>query len=90
MTERFLTTAEVAERFGVTIKTVNNWYHAGFFPHAIEGPKTGRGRTHLIPECDLVGFVPPQPGRPRDESPSEMALAKRRSRSRKGTDSETS
>ena len=77
-----LTTAAVAARLGVARATVTSWCRRGRFPHVVEGPRTGRGPTYLIPESDLVDFTPPALGRPAHASPSPEAAAKRRSRAR--------
>lgn len=61
---RLLTSAQVAERFGVEPRTVLNWCKAGLFPNALQGPRTGRGAIWLIPEGDLTDFEPPKVGRP--------------------------
>lgn len=58
MSDKQLTTAEVAERYGVTTMTVIRWIRAGLFQGARRvGP--GRRGIWLIPESDLEGFVPP-------------------------------
>jgi hypothetical protein len=68
-----LTIAQVAERFDVAERTVRGWCQRGLFPHAVQGPKTGRGAIWLIPESDLEGFELPKvgypKGRPRSPSP---------------------
>ena len=80
-----LTTAQVAERFGVQASTVSRWCQRGIFPNAVSGPKTGRGAIYLIPESDLEGFTQPIRGRPRDAEPSPAAAAQRESRQRRST-----
>jgi hypothetical protein len=69
----FLTTADLAARYGVAPVTARSWCERGLFPNVMRGPKTGRGATYLIPESDLVRFTPPQQGRP----PSASTLSKR-------------
>lgn len=83
MTERYLTTAEAAAHFDVSMQTINNWVRRGLFPNVMYGPRTGRGQIQLIPESDLAGVTPPHAGRPVDPDPSEAAQAKRRSRARR-------
>jgi hypothetical protein len=78
-----LTTEQVGERYGVQADTVSRWCQRGLFPHMRLWPKTGRGAIYLIPESDLVGFVPPERGRPTDAAPSAAAAAQRRSRARR-------
>jgi hypothetical protein len=58
-----LTTAQVAERFGVAQVTVNVWCMRGKFPHAVR-EETPRGPVWKIPEGDLENFEPPKMGRP--------------------------
>jgi hypothetical protein len=79
----WLTTAEIAKRYGVQARTVTRWCQRGLFPNAQLGPKTGSGAIYLVPEIDLVGFVPPERGRPSDAEPSAAALAQRQSRQRR-------
>ena len=69
-----LTTAEVAEHYGVHVSTVIRWCQRGLFPNGSLGPKIGRGAIYLIPASDLEGFVPPEQGR--------LIDAQRRSRQR--------
>ena len=81
-----LTSAEVAERFGVLPRTARLWCTRGLFPHA-RTENTPRGPVWLIPEGDLKTFQPPKrSGRPpktkaetmRDEA--EKSVAKKRIR----------
>ena len=65
MAERLLTPAEVAERLGVGLSTVQLWCRRRLFPNAIRGPRTGRGHIWFIPESELEGFVKPVRGYPR-------------------------
>jgi hypothetical protein len=59
-----LTTAQVAERLGVSVVTVRLWCRRGLFPNAYE-QQTPRGAVWMIPESDLKGFEPPKKtGRP--------------------------
>jgi hypothetical protein len=80
---KFLTTADIAERYGVESETVSRWCQRGLFPNKITGPKTGTGAIYLIPESDLEGFTPPRRGRPASAAPSASANAQRRSRQRR-------
>jgi hypothetical protein len=82
---RHFTTAEITERYGVEVQTVSGWCQRGLFPNAQLGPKTGSGAIYLIPASDLVGFVPPERGRPADAEPSAIAAAQRRCRERRRT-----
>lgn len=50
--ERFLTLTEVARRYFVEPKTVNQWINRGVLPAVRNG-------NHLIAESALEGFVPP-------------------------------
>lgn len=61
-TSRPLTTATVAERLGVSVKTVSQWCREGRFPNAW---KPSRRSSWLIPASDLDTFTPPPMGRPR-------------------------
>ncbi len=58
-----MTTAQVAERFGVAQVTVNVWCLQGKFPNATR-EETLRGPVWVIPESDLKEFKPPKAGRP--------------------------
>jgi excisionase family DNA binding protein len=49
---RFLRLTEVAERYYVTSRTVENWIREGRIPAVCNG-------NHLVRESDLAGFVPP-------------------------------
>jgi hypothetical protein len=86
---RLLTTAQVAKRYGVQVRTVSGWCQCGLFANLATGPITGRGKTHLIPESDLDGFTPPVRGRPTDIDHTLAAAAQRRSRQRQRTPSTT-
>lgn len=59
-----LSTAEVAEIFGVVQRSVRDWCARGLFPNAYE-QQTRRGPIWMIPQKDLEGFTPPKMGRPR-------------------------
>jgi len=64
MSAKDLSTAEVAERFGVTPANVRLWCKRGLLPHAY-ARKESRGDVWVIPEGDLKGFEPPKKtGRP--------------------------
>ncbi len=58
-----LKASEVAKRLNVASITVRKWLLAGLFPNA-RLEETVAGKIWLIPESDLVGFVPPERGRP--------------------------
>ncbi|MDQ3917798.1 MAG: helix-turn-helix domain-containing protein [Acidobacteriota bacterium] len=72
-----LTTAQVAERLGVGKSTVNLWCRQNRFPNA-RSLDTPRGPVWLIPESDLEGFTPPQPGRPPKPKQAAETTAKLR------------
>ncbi len=73
-----LTTAQVAERFGVGKSTVNLWCRQGRFPHA-RTEDTLRGPVWLIPVGDLAAFVKPKRGpAPQAKPAAETKPAKRR------------
>lgn len=64
MSEKELSTADVAQRLGVSAITARLWCRRGLFPNARE-EKTARGPVWVIPAGDLEGFTPPKPtGRP--------------------------
>ena len=63
MANQELTTREAAARLNVADVTVRLWCRQGRFPHA-RAVDTPRGAIWYIPEKDLNGFQPPQPGRP--------------------------
>lgn len=56
-----LSTANVAERYGVSRVTVNVWCLNKLFPNAKQ-IDTPRGPVWSIPESDLVGFSKPKRG----------------------------
>ncbi len=56
--EAGLTVRDVAQRYGVTEKTVTCWVREGRFPNAY-WVNVGRG-AHRIPEQDVIGFQPGQ------------------------------
>ena len=59
-----LTTAQVAERMGVSVHAVRFWIKRGLLPHAYARAES-RGPVWMIPESDLEGFEPPKKtGRP--------------------------
>ena len=67
MTDQFLTTRDIAERLGISIKTAAAWCRAGRFPGAFQvNISTGRGRAWLVPAGDLENFERPAMGRPKD------------------------
>ena len=59
MSAKELSTAEVAERFGVSAISVRLWCRRGLFPHADE-MQTPRGPIWMIPASDLIGFDKPK------------------------------
>ena len=61
---RDLSTAQVAERFGVTPANVRVWCRRGLLAGAYELEES-RGPVWMIPESALAGFEPPKKtGRP--------------------------
>jgi predicted ArsR family transcriptional regulator len=59
-----LTTAQVAERMGVSVHAVRFWIKRGLLPNAYELAET-RGSVWMIPAGDLKSFTPPKKtGRP--------------------------
>jgi hypothetical protein len=79
----YLTTADIAARYGKNYRTATRWCQRGLFPHLIKGRKTASGAIYLIPESDLEGFMPPQRGRPAAAKPRRRPAARRRSRKQK-------
>ena len=75
-----LTTDQVAERLGVAKSTVTLWCRHGRFPKA-KSEATPFGAYGIIQAGDLVGFEPPEMGRPRKEP---AAAAAKKPRTRKG------
>ena len=61
MKKNDLTASQVAVRFDVDARTVRLWCTRGLFPRS-RSEETPRGPVWIIPESDLVGFVPPKPG----------------------------
>jgi hypothetical protein len=77
---KYLTTKQVAERYGVKQITVRVWCEKGVFKNAYKDTSP-RGEYWLIPESDLEGFEPQlRRGRPNSTNPSKAALAKRQQR----------
>jgi hypothetical protein len=60
-----LLTHEVAERYGVTPKTVRRWCAKGYLPGARK-LGTDRRAPWVVPPAALEGFVPPSAGRPQE------------------------
>jgi hypothetical protein len=79
----YLTTADIAARYGKNYRTATRWCQRGLFPHLIKGRKTATGAIYLIPESDLEGFTPPRRGRPAAAKPTRRPSARRQSRKRK-------
>jgi hypothetical protein len=79
----YLTTADIAARYGKNYRTATRWCQRGLFPHLIKGRKTASGAIYLIPESDLESFTPPRRGRPAAVKPMRLTAAQRRSRKRK-------
>ncbi|MDQ3255017.1 MAG: helix-turn-helix domain-containing protein [Acidobacteriota bacterium] len=73
-TERMLTTPEVAERLGVTIRRVLALIQAGRLP------SQQYGRDHLIKESDLKLVEDRQPGRPPKAKPEQNGKKKGKGR----------
>jgi hypothetical protein len=80
----YLTTADIAARYGKNYRTATRWCQCGLFPHLIKGRRTASGAIYLIPESDLESFTPPRRGRPAAAKPKCRA-ARRRSHKRKAT-----
>lgn len=53
-----MTVREAAARLHVNPETIRRWIRAGLLPARLVG------RTYIVNAVDLVGFVPPKPGRP--------------------------
>jgi hypothetical protein len=81
-----LTSAQVAERYGVLPRTARLWCTRGLFPNA-RTESTLRGPVWLIPEGDLKDFAPPKrPGRPpKSKDEAEKSAAKKRIRKKDPT-----
>jgi predicted ArsR family transcriptional regulator len=79
-----LSTAQVAERFGVSQAAVKKWCRKGLFAKA-ELVDTPRGPVWEIPESDLEHFQRPTMGRPattKAESPVKKTAPRRGSKKR--------
>jgi hypothetical protein len=79
----YLTTADIAARYGKDYRTATRWCQRRLFPNLIKGRRTASGAIYLIPESDLEGFTPPRRGRPAAAKPTRLTTAQRRSRQRK-------
>jgi uncharacterized protein YjcR len=77
MSAQELTTAQVAEKFGVSPITARLWCRRGLFPNAHE-QQTARGPVWMIPESDLLAFDPPKKtGRPPKAKEATKKAAKK-------------
>jgi excisionase family DNA binding protein len=59
-----LTTEDVAERLGVSVRTVQKWVKLGILPSIETTIRAGGGPVRLIRVSDLAGFQRPRRGRP--------------------------
>jgi len=59
---RWLTLAEIANRYRVDASTVRYWRIRGHFPNAQAVASTGSGDVWLVPETDLSTFTQPKRG----------------------------
>ena len=55
-----LSVTEAAERFGVSARTLRNWYHAGH----VNGRQIGRDLALDAGSVERAAKNPPRPGRP--------------------------
>ena len=78
----YLTTADLAARYGRNYRTATRWCQHGLFPNLIKGPRTSTGALYRIPESDLERFTPPRRGRPA-AAKHKRPTGRRRSRKRK-------
>jgi predicted ArsR family transcriptional regulator len=77
-----LSTAQVAERLGVSQAAVKKWCQKGLFSKA-ELVETPRGPVWEIPSTDLEGFQRPTMGRPMNAAKNlEPARLKRATKKR--------
>lgn len=60
----FLTSREIAERYGVSLITAQKWIKNKKFPNAQRF-----GRDWAVPKSDLLKFKKPKMGRPRRQNP---------------------
>jgi hypothetical protein len=79
----FLTTADIAARYGRDYRTATRWCQRGLFPHLINGRRTASGAIYLVPESDLECFTPPRRGRPAAAKRKRPRTAQRRRRNRR-------
>ena len=78
----FLTTADIAARYGRDYRTATRWCQRGLFPNLVKGRKTASGAIYLVPESDLECFTPPRRGRPAAAKRKRRRAAGGRSRKR--------
>lgn len=82
MKDKTLTAKQIAERYGVAASTARAWCLNGTLPGAYQ-KETELGSFWVVPESDLINFVPPKPGpKTRNKSASEVAV--RSGRNKKG------
>lgn len=74
--EAMLTTPQVAEKLGVTVRRVQALIKAGRLP------SQQFGRDHLIKESDLGLVADRKPGRPRKDATQQSATKRRKSKER--------
>ena len=63
MSEKTLTSRQVAERYKVALSTARAWFLQGLVPDA-PLKQTELGPVWIVSESALNGFVPPRAGRP--------------------------
>jgi excisionase family DNA binding protein len=56
MSDKMLSTSQVAERLGVNARTVQRWAAAGRFPGAYRLDPDAKKSPYLIPEGDVEAF----------------------------------
>lgn len=52
----FMKAAEVANEFGVSLRTVNRWIKSGYFPGSIRRNPRAHNSTYLVPKDAVEKF----------------------------------
>jgi hypothetical protein len=79
MSERTLTSKQVAERYNVAASTARAWFLQGIIPRA-QLKQTELGPVWVVPEGALTDFTPPKAGRPRKVQPEQANSTKQASK----------
>lgn len=74
------TAKDIADKFDVSKRVAQDWLLKGLFPNAYKETIEPFGEIWYAPVSDVENFEQPRPGRPKDDAPTQAAIAKRNSR----------